>query len=85
MILYNSGSTLMNKILQLSIIKKCAMFCKNAIQEIQFQKELQEMDFKWQHYGGRCWQLFPPSFYCTHTKEEIQRILAELKEEIEKQ
>lgn len=75
---------LVNKILQLSIIKKWAEFCKKTLQEIQFQRSLQEMDFQWQRFGGRCWQPFPPFFYYTHTKEEIQRLLDELKEEIEK-
>ncbi len=84
MILNNTGSTLMSKILQLSIIKKCAILCKNIIHEIRFQINLQDMDFQWQYFGSRCWLPFPPSYYHIHTKEELQRFLTELKEEIEK-
>ncbi len=83
MILNNTCSMIANKILQLSVVKKCVRFCKNVMHKIQFQITLQKMDFEWQYYGRQCWQLFPPSFYYTHTKEEIQSIVAELKEKIE--
>lgn len=85
MILKNTGSTFLNKIMQLSIVKKCTAFYKKAIHEIKFKKYLNEIDYQWKYCGGRCWNLFPPSFYYTHTKEEIQCILDELREEIERQ
>lgn len=42
------------------------------------------MDYQWELMGGRCWGLFPPSFYYTHTEEEIEKITNETIEELEK-
>jgi hypothetical protein len=45
------------------------------------------MDMQWSLHGGNCFELFPPSFYYTHTQEEIDRIteekLAELTQMVE--
>lgn len=42
------------------------------------------MDEIWRLYGGNCFGLHPPSFYCKHSEEEIERIqqeeIAKLKE-----
>lgn len=42
-----------------------------------FKIKLREMDDIWELMGGSCWGLFPPSFYYTHTEEEIERITKE--------
>lgn len=53
-----------------------------------FKIKLWEMDRLWELMGGSCWGLFPPSFYYTHTEEEIERITTNKKTQyqgIEKQ
>lgn len=56
-------------------------------EKIIFRLKLHLMDASWYEMGGRCWGLFPPSFYVTHSDEEIEQItketLAELKELID--
>lgn len=42
------------------------------------------MDEEWRLSGRSCWSLFPPSFYYTHTEEEIERITAETIDRIQK-
>ena len=42
------------------------------------------MDDLWYIMGGSCFGVFPPSFYYTHTEEEIKRITAEKMEKIQK-
>lgn len=46
--------------------------------------KLMEMDRQWYLMGGICFGLFPPSFYHTHSKEEIKRCTDEIIMEIEK-
>ena len=41
------------------------------------------MDDWWYYTGGNCWGLFPPSFYYTHTEEEVERITKETKARIQ--
>ncbi len=60
----------------MSIARKC-------IERIKFRNKLRRMDDEWFFRGGSCWELFPPSFYYTHTKQEIKRIKEELYEMIE--
>ncbi|MBQ8233426.1 MAG: hypothetical protein IJZ34_16085 [Lachnospiraceae bacterium] len=43
------------------------------IQKLRYKAKLRQMDDMWRWMGGSCWGLFPPSFYLTHTQEEIQR------------
>ena len=50
---------------------------KKLIDHIIFRIKLQQMDDRWYFMGGNCWGLFPPSFYYTHTEEEIKRIKEE--------
>lgn len=45
--------------------------------KVMFYKKLRYMDTIWRLYGGSCFGLFPPSFYYTHTKEDIERITNE--------
>ena len=46
--------------------------------------KLMEMDSRWYLMGGNCFGLFPPSFYHTHSEEEIKRCTDEIIMEIEK-
>ncbi len=52
------------------------------IQKIKFQIKLKEMDDWWYYTGGNCFGLFPPSFYYTHTQEEIEKITTEEKRKL---
>ena len=54
---------------------------KNLYEKIRFRIKLKRMDDLWYMFGGSCFGLFPPSFYYTHTPEEVDRIA---KEEIAK-
>ncbi len=62
-----------------NFIKKCNDLSKEVIQEIKFRRKLKKMDSVWD-MGFKCFGL-PPSFYYTHTKEEIELFLNELREE----
>lgn len=54
---------------------------KNWIQKLCYKRKLREMDEMWRLMGGSSWGLFPPSFYLTHSPEEVQR---RKKEELDK-
>ena len=62
---------------------KIIRIIKGWIDKIIFRIKLWEMDDWWYYTGGSCWGLFPPSFYYTHTEEEIERITAETRERIQ--
>ena len=51
------------------------------IRKLRYRAKLRRMDEMWRWMGGSCWGLFPPSFYLTHTPEEVQR---RKKEELDK-
>ena len=57
---------------------------KKMIDKVTFKIKLREMDSLWELMGGSCWGLFPPSFYYTHTKEEIEQITKETIESYQK-
>lgn len=57
--------------------KKCMDVLKKLKNKIQFRMKLKEMDDWWYYMGGACFGLFPPSFYYTHTEEEIECIINE--------
>ncbi len=61
-----------------------AKILKKAIHQICFRIKLKNMDDLWYIMGGSCFGVFPPSFYYTHTEEEIKRITAEKMEKIQK-
>ena len=61
---------------------KCLSLLKRMTHKILFKIKLWEMDRWWEFIGGSCWQLFPPSFYYTHTEEEIEVIIEETIERI---
>ena len=65
------------------VIKKYIELLKNIIHNIMFRIKLKQMDDWWYYTGGSCWGLFPPSFYYTHTEEEIERITKETKARIQ--
>lgn len=65
-------------------MKKIIEFLKNSMRKIIFRIKLKQMDDWWYFMGGSCFELFPPSFYYTHTEEEIERITAENLERIDK-
>lgn len=60
-------------------IQKFIVLLKKIIQKIKFRIKLMNMDMEWRIMGGGCFG-FPPSFYYTHTEEEIERIIKELRE-----
>lgn len=54
---------------------------KSLCEKIRFRRKLKDMDAFWYSFGGSCFGVFPPSFYYTHTQEEIEKLE---KEEIAK-
>lgn len=56
---------------------------KAVIGRIKFRIKLKRMDDMYYLMGGSCFGLFPPSFYYTHTPEEVERITNQVLEEIE--
>jgi len=52
--------------------KKCGSISGKIAHKIAFRIKLWLMDEEWARRGGSCFELFPPSFYYTHTKEEIR-------------
>ena len=57
------------------VVKRvCIKKLKNIISRIRFRLKLKRMDDWWYLMGGSCFGLFPPSFYYTHTEEEMKRI-----------
>lgn len=56
---------------------KIYRYIEKMIDKVTFKIKLREMDSLWELMGGSCWGLFPPSFYYTHTKEEIEQITKE--------
>ncbi len=68
----------------MAVIKKCGQTLKKLVQKIMFRIKLWQMDDLWYYIGGYSWELFPPSFYYTHTEEEIKTIKAEIRARIQK-
>jgi hypothetical protein len=58
-------------------LKKFGGMLIEIVKKIRFKMKLREMDRQWYFTFGNCFSLFPPSFYYTHTQEEIDRITAE--------
>lgn len=61
---------------------KLAKALKGIIEKIRFRIKLKRMDDWWYYTGGNCYGLFPPSFYYTHTEEEVRRITDETVESL---
>lgn len=64
--------------------RKCINILKKMKHKVMFKIKLWEMDSLWEYMGGSYWGLFPPSFYYTHTEEEIERITKETIERYKK-
>lgn len=56
----------------MNVIKRCIELLGKYIHKIRFSMKLRRMDEWWHFMGGGCFGLFPPSFYYTHTEEEIK-------------
>lgn len=67
----------------MAVIRKCNRIFRETIQKILLRRKLRQMDKWWYDMGGNSWGLFPPSFYYTHTEEEIERIATETVAEIQ--
>ena len=67
----------------MAVIKKGIRIFREMIRKTVFRMKLREMDRMWEFMGGSCWGLFPPSFYYTHTEEEIERIKKETIERLQ--
>ena len=67
----------------MAVIKKGIRIFREMIRKTVFRMKLREMDRMWEFMGGSCWGLFPPSFYYTHTEEEIKRIKKETIERLQ--
>ena len=61
---------------------KLAKAIKGIIEKVKFRIKLKRMDDWWYFTGGNCFGLFPPSFYYTHTEEEVRRITDETLERL---
>lgn len=58
---------------------------KTALYIITHYFELMCLDHLYSMSDMGCWMLFPPSFYLTHTIEEIKQAEKEARERIKKQ
>ena len=57
------------------IVKRvCIKKLRSLIRKFRSHMKLKQLDDWWYLMGGSCFGLFPPSFYYTHTEEEIKRI-----------
>ena len=58
---------------------------KELFHKIAFRIKLFQMDLEWHWIGKWAWgSNYPPSFYYTHTKEEIEEIKARDREELKR-
>lgn len=57
---------------------------KGLSNRIKFRMKLWKMDSLWRFTGGPANSLFPPSFYYTHTEEEIKKAVDEAARPLEK-
>ena len=65
-----------------TMIKKVLEEIKEFIRKLRFKHKLWEMDFFADYTGMSSWMLFPPSFYYTHTEEEIAQATAAVKAKV---
>lgn len=57
-------------------------FLKEYIKKKRVQAQLKKLDFYWMQYNGTCFSELP-SFYLTHTPEEIEEYFQYLHKKIE--
>lgn len=65
-----------------SLFSKIFEIIKKIYKDIKLKAKLRQMDEMWYLMGGNCFGLYPPSFYHTHTPEEIEKITKEDIEEL---
>lgn len=58
------------------VLREFISAIKEICKKIKFYVKLKRMDERWYMLNGGCFGLFPPSFYYTHTEDEIKRITA---------
>lgn len=63
--------------MKIRLFSKIGETTKKIYKHLKLKAKLQQMDDMWYFMGGNCFGLFPPSFYYTHTQEEIDRITKE--------
>lgn len=66
------------------MIKKYIKIAKKLKDMILFRIKLYAMNEWFYFLGMNSWTLFPPSFYHTHTKDEIEHIKQETLRELRK-
>ena len=54
------------------------------IKERRRERELEEMDRRWEMSGASCREQFPPSYYYRYTAEELEKMKTERMENIKK-
>ena len=59
-------------------MKKLITLLRHLFYEVKDRHRLKKMDDWWYFMGGNCFGLFPPSFYYTHSEEEIRLIKDEI-------
>lgn len=55
-------------------MKERITLVNDLFRKMIFHHQLKKMDEWWYFMGGNCFELFPPSFYYTHSEEEIKQI-----------
>lgn len=46
---------------------------REFIKKVMWKRKLKRLDDEWRFSHG-CFDMYPPSFYLTHTPEEVERI-----------
>ena len=57
---------------------------KNRLEKKRVERHLKWLDRRYYDTFQNCFSLFPPSFYLTHTPEEVERITKEKIEQARK-
>lgn len=61
------------------MLRKCIKPINNFIKKLGYKIKLVWMDYQWELVCYSCFNPFPPSFYYTHTEEEIERITEDMR------
>lgn len=65
-------------------MKKIWNSLKKSVKNFLFRLKLKRMDAQWHFYGGSSYDVIPPSYYYTHTPEEIEQIRSREIEDLKK-
>lgn len=57
---------------------------KKIYKRLTYKSYLRRLDSDYYCSGATCWSLFPPSFYLTHTPEEVEKAKRETLDELKK-